>query len=139
MDEREHRIRERAHRLWVEEGYPHGRAEQHWFAAMEMVAVEENQQATLQPVAAQPAAEPIEALVNAGEFPTATDQGEMQIPQTPGKPAKKTAPAKPAKPVAEKPAAEKPAAVKPVAAKPVAEKPTAKSKPAAKPSGKTKV
>ncbi|MBS7707266.1 DUF2934 domain-containing protein [Chelatococcus asaccharovorans] len=30
MDEREHRIRERAHRLWEEEGRPEGRAERHW-------------------------------------------------------------------------------------------------------------
>lgn len=29
-DDREHRIRERAYRLWEDEGRPEGRAEHHW-------------------------------------------------------------------------------------------------------------
>ena len=41
MDERERRIRERAHRLWEEEGRPVGHAERHWFQAEEIVAIEE--------------------------------------------------------------------------------------------------
>ncbi|MBS7544743.1 DUF2934 domain-containing protein [Ancylobacter oerskovii] len=81
MDEREEHIRRRAHRLWEEEGRPEGRAEQHWFQAKEMLAVEEGEMPT-SPVA-EPSPEPIEALVNAGEFPTLTDQGEMEIPHRP--------------------------------------------------------
>ncbi|MCK0208679.1 DUF2934 domain-containing protein [Starkeya koreensis] len=81
MDEREHRIRERAHRLWEEEGRPDGRADSHWFQAKEIVAIEEGRPEAFRPVdAAEAPPEPIEALTNAGEFPTLTDQGEMQIP-----------------------------------------------------------
>ncbi|MBX3539808.1 MAG: DUF2934 domain-containing protein [Chelatococcus sp.] len=85
MDERENRIRQRAHQLWEEEGRPEGRAERHWFQAKEIVAVEEGYFETLEPVdTVEPSpAEPIEALSNAGEFPTLTDQGEMQIPTRP--------------------------------------------------------
>lgn len=84
MEEREQRIRERAHRLWEEEGRPDGRADDHWFQAKEIVAIEEGRPEMLKPIgeAGEPA-EPIEALVNAGEFPTLTDQGEMQIPRHP--------------------------------------------------------
>lgn len=31
-------IREIAHRLWVEEGQPEGRADDHWFKALEIAA-----------------------------------------------------------------------------------------------------
>jgi hypothetical protein len=37
MDDREQRIREIAYFLWEEEGFPHGRAEQHWAAAEAIV------------------------------------------------------------------------------------------------------
>lgn len=84
MDEREHRIRERAHRLWEEEGRPAGRADSHWFQAREIVAIEEGRPEAFKPVdAAEAPPEPIEARPNAGEFPTLTDQGEMQIPHRP--------------------------------------------------------
>ncbi len=43
MDERERkredRIREVAHRIWREEGCPHGRHEQHWQMARDLVAI----------------------------------------------------------------------------------------------------
>lgn len=84
MDEREDQIRKRAHRLWEEEGRPDGRAEDHWFQAKEMVAIEEGHRETFRPVdAAATPVEPIEALTNAGEFPTLIDQGEMEIPHRP--------------------------------------------------------
>ena len=85
MDEREQQIRERAHRLREEEGRPDGRAEHHWFQAKEIVAIEEGRPEIFKPVDAAEATpgEPIEALTNAGEFPTLTDQGEMQIPHRP--------------------------------------------------------
>lgn len=84
MDEREDKIRQRAHRLWEEEGRPDGRAEHHWQQAKEMIGIEEGLSLTTHKVAEEPVAEPIEALTNAGEFPTLTDQGEMQIPHHAG-------------------------------------------------------
>jgi hypothetical protein len=84
LDNREQRIRERAYRLWLEEGKPEGRAQDHWELASELVAIEESHGDATSPVEAQRAGEPvepIEALANAGEFPTTTDQGEMNIPE----------------------------------------------------------
>jgi hypothetical protein len=80
----ERRIRERAHRLWLEEGRPDGGAEAFWDMAKELVAIEDSQKATLLPnptedYEASPTTEPVEpleAVKNAGEFPTLTDQGE---------------------------------------------------------------
>ena len=83
MDNREQRIRERAYQLWLEEGKPEGRAKEHWELASELVAIEESQSDATSPVDEQEAGEPIEpieAIANAGEFPTTTDQGEMNIP-----------------------------------------------------------
>ena len=83
MDNREQRIRERAYQLWLEEGKPEGRARDHWELASELVAIEESQGEATSPVDEQQAGEPvepIEAIANAGEFPTTTDQGEMNIP-----------------------------------------------------------
>lgn len=87
MDDLEQRIRERAYRLWLDEGRPDGRAEAHWDMARELVAIEDRQQTATKP---NPAAasrdrtfherpvEPMEAVENQGEFPTLTDQGEEQ-------------------------------------------------------------
>ncbi len=81
------RIRDHAHRLWLEEGRPEGRAEAHWEMARELVAIEDNQRAATKrnPAATQgrnlrgtEPVEPIEAVENQGEFPTLTDQGEKQ-------------------------------------------------------------
>ncbi len=82
-DDLEQRIAERAFRLWLEEGQPEGRADYHWGLARELVAIEDGQMATTRPVSGEVAGEPIEpleALENTGEFPTMTDQGELQIP-----------------------------------------------------------
>jgi Protein of unknown function (DUF2934) len=88
MDDIEQRIRERAYRIWVEAGCPEGRADDHWDMATELVAIEDGQQSTLKPIdqnlgpLGEPI-EPIEAMRNAGEFPTLTDQGEgQQYPAT---------------------------------------------------------
>jgi len=78
------RIREKAFHLWLEQGKPDGRAEDNWKLARELVAIEDGQMATTRPVSGERAGEPIEpieALENEGEFPTMTDQGEMQIPR----------------------------------------------------------
>jgi Protein of unknown function (DUF2934) len=42
MDDHEERIRQRAYKIWLEEGCPEGRAEIHWEMARESVAIEEN-------------------------------------------------------------------------------------------------
>jgi Protein of unknown function (DUF2934) len=83
MDDFDERVRQRAYRLWVEEGCPEGRSDIHWDKARELVAIEDNQKLTTKPVprddevSGEPV-EPIEAVENAGEFPTLTDQGEEQ-------------------------------------------------------------
>jgi Protein of unknown function (DUF2934) len=92
MDEREEnrrleRIRQRAYQLWQAEGCPEGRADVHWDQATELVAIEDNQRFATEPVpspddlgpSGEPI-EPIEAVENAGEFPTTTDQGEQAFP-----------------------------------------------------------
>ncbi|GGE36748.1 hypothetical protein GCM10007276_12780 [Agaricicola taiwanensis] len=83
MDENE-RIRQRAHQIWIEEGKPEGRAEDHWQMARQLVAIEDAPGDDLKP---NPLTEPHsdeapveEASIqeNLGEFPTLTDQGEEQ-------------------------------------------------------------
>jgi hypothetical protein len=83
----EERIRQRAYRLWEEEGRPEGRDEVHWDKAAELVAIEDNQRLATEPLPSPddfgPNGEPIEpiaAVENAGEFPTLTDQGEQTYP-----------------------------------------------------------
>lgn len=82
MSDLESRIRERAYYLWLQEGCPEGRAEVHWEEASELVAIEDNQKLTTRPVppadSSPTTVEPLEAVENAGEFPTLTDQGEEQ-------------------------------------------------------------
>jgi hypothetical protein len=89
MDEqREEQIRKRAYELWLGEGQPEGRAEQHWAQAREIIAIENGYESTLIPVSEAETGEPvepIEALENAGEFPTITDQGEMKLPKRRGR------------------------------------------------------
>jgi hypothetical protein len=86
MSDIEQRIRERAYRIWLEEGRPVGRELVHWDMATELVAIEDGQRATLKPIdqnlgpSGEPI-EPIEAVRNAGEFPTLTDQGEGRFPE----------------------------------------------------------
>jgi Protein of unknown function (DUF2934) len=88
MDDFEERVRRRAHKIWMEEGCPEGRAEVHWDMARELVAIEDNLKLTLQPVDADAArlaawGEPVEPTIaaeNTGELPTLDDQGEQQYP-----------------------------------------------------------
>ena len=84
-DEREDRIRAVAHRIWLEEGCPDGRADVHWEMARDLVAFEENQRAATRPnpladtpekTGGEPV-EPLEAVENQGEFPgPQTDRGD---------------------------------------------------------------
>lgn len=92
MTDTNERIRQRAYRLWQEEGGPEGREAIHWEKARELVAIEDNQMATAKPIAQNLGAEgePIEDArlqQNYGEFPTLTDQGEGEIPHRPDEPA----------------------------------------------------
>ena len=50
MDDFEKRVRDRAYKLWQEEGCPEGRAQVHWEKARELVAIEENIDLTLKPI-----------------------------------------------------------------------------------------
>src|SRR5882757_6497044 len=87
MDDLDQRIRAHAHRIWLEEGRPDGRAEAHWEMARELVAIEDNQRDATRPnpvategeaaVHSEPV-EPIEAVESLGDVPGITDQGERQ-------------------------------------------------------------
>lgn len=108
--ENEDRIRRRAYQIWLDEGRPDGRADDHWDVASELVAIEENYRDTLKPNPAQAhensptgePVEPIEAARNLGEFPTLVDQGEeatfpdrslaAQADEAPAKPGRNAAP-----------------------------------------------
>jgi Protein of unknown function (DUF2934) len=85
MNDIEQRIRERTYRIWLDEGCPQGRELDHWDMAAGLVAIEDGQRSTLKPVEqnlgplGEPI-EPIEAVRNAGEFPTLTNQGEGPYP-----------------------------------------------------------
>jgi hypothetical protein len=74
----EERIRRKAYELWESEGGPHGRAEDHWHLAAELVAEEDAQRSALLPFEGD-VDQPVEearTLDNVGEFPGLADQGE---------------------------------------------------------------
>ena len=86
-DDHEERVRQRAYKIWLEEGRLDGRAEVHWQMARELVAIEDNLATTLIPAPAAGAeaakGEPVEEAKvagNTGEFPTMVDQGEQAYP-----------------------------------------------------------
>jgi hypothetical protein len=91
QDSVDERIKRRAHRIWEGEGRPEGRDKEHWDMAAELVAIEDNYQATLKPVErdaddpeiAATVAEPPEAA-NTGELPTLSDTGEQIYPPARG-------------------------------------------------------
>lgn len=91
IDDHEQRVRERAYRIWQEQGCPEGQAEAHWELASELVAIEENHRLAMIPVDRDPEdssiagerAEPAgPAAAAAGELPTLTDEGEQVYPPT---------------------------------------------------------
>ncbi|MEP9379700.1 DUF2934 domain-containing protein [Aquabacter sp. CN5-332] len=83
MTDRETRIQNKALQLWMEDGKPEGREDIYRELAKELVAQEDSYLSTTRPVrgSGAPPAEPAEVLENQGEFPTLTDQGEMNIPR----------------------------------------------------------
>ncbi|WP_225769958.1 DUF2934 domain-containing protein [Inquilinus sp. Marseille-Q2685] len=85
MDDLERRIREHAHRIWLEEGCPSGREEAHWDMARELVAIEDGQRDATRPnpvategeeVIHPEPVEPVEAVEGLGDLPGRTDQSE---------------------------------------------------------------
>ncbi len=50
----EDRVRAVAHSLWIEDGMPDGRAESHWFKALEQVNAEAQPQPEAAPAKAKP-------------------------------------------------------------------------------------
>ena len=106
MTDREKRIREIAHHLWVQEGRPEGRSDSHW---QEAVALYEAEGAQSKDARAKPPAEPAaEKPARSGAKKTAeatagkktTAEPNAQKPASAGKPK----PAEPAGKPAEKPA-----------------------------------
>ena len=73
------RIRRKAYELWESEGGPHGRAEDHWHIAAEIVAEEDASRSALLPFESGSDEPVAEASIqdNLGEFPSLTDQGEQ--------------------------------------------------------------
>jgi len=79
-DDYEQRVRERAHEIWVREGKPEGRAEDHWALAREEISEAEGIADTLKPIEPEgPTAEPLLAVESLGDLPgRQLDQGEKQ-------------------------------------------------------------
>ncbi len=78
-DPDDERIRRKAHELWEADGRPHGRDQDHWIQAREIIAIEDSQGDTLLPRdtgAEEPVEDADEALRNLADFPNLTDQGE---------------------------------------------------------------
>jgi hypothetical protein len=76
------RIRERAHQIWEEEGRPGNKATAHWELARTAVALEDAKGEMLRPVTLE-IPEPIEAVLDQGEFPALTGQGDGKIAALP--------------------------------------------------------
>jgi len=101
-DTYEERVRQRAHDIWVGEGKPDGRADEHWALAREQISEEEGIGDTLKPIDGEPLAEPLLAVEGMADLPgRLRDQGERQDyptrrrpPQEKAKAAPKTAPSK---------------------------------------------
>jgi len=76
----EQRVRQRAHEIWLREGQPDGRAEDHWNLAREEISEAEGLEDTLKPIEPEgPMAEPLLAVESLGDLPgRLSDQGERQ-------------------------------------------------------------
>lgn len=77
-DDLAERVSARANHLWRAEGAPEGGPERYLGRARELLAIETDPDATTKPVTdpRAPAAEPILAVENQGEFPGLRDQGD---------------------------------------------------------------
>lgn len=84
------RIAAKAHELWEAEGRPHGRDQEHWDEAKEIIALQDSASATLLPRdtgAEEPVEERSIAIDNEGEAPSLTDTGEHDLTSTDREPA----------------------------------------------------
>ena len=82
MTDTEARIQQTARRLWEADGKPEGREEIYRDLATEIVAQKESYLSTTLPLdETRDTEEPAEVLENLGDFPTLTDQSEMQPPR----------------------------------------------------------
>ncbi len=90
MADRDVRVRRRAYDIWLREGRPEGRAEEHWERASEEIAIEDNLEQTLLPNPSHgpmdtaertEPVEPVLSMESLGETPGLEDQGKaFQIP-----------------------------------------------------------
>ncbi len=81
QDTDEDRIRIKAHEIWESEGHPHGRDEDHWVQAKEIIAIQDGLSDTLLPrdTGVQEPIEPTQAVDPYGDLPNLTDQGEHDL------------------------------------------------------------
>ena len=81
QDTDEDRIRNKAHEIWESEGHPHGRDEDHWAQAKEIIAIQDGLSDTLLPrnTGAEEPIEPTQAVEPYGDMPNLTDQGEHDL------------------------------------------------------------
>ena len=114
MTDREKRIQEIAHHLWVQEGRPEGRSHSHWQEAVALYEAEIGQSKSAE---AKPPAEPVgERPARSGGKKTAeptvgkttTAEPKAQKPASATKPKPAEPAGKPARPGEEKPSGEKP-------------------------------
>ena len=77
----EDRIRNKAHEIWESEGHPHGRDEDHWAQAKEIIAIQDSLSETLLPrnTGAEEPIEPTQSVEPYGDVPNLTDQGEHDL------------------------------------------------------------
>lgn len=87
----EARVRERAYRIWEEEGRPEGNDERHWHLARELLSIEDSAgEGTVSPEAGLAVAEPIAPTEGMADIPGLDDQGEDRaVPAPPAKPARR--------------------------------------------------
>ncbi len=90
FDRLDQRVRERARRLWEEEGRPNVPEETYLDKARELVAIEDNEPLTHEPIGEYTSdsagREPVEEIpfaVKTGDVPTLRDQGEEQTTPSP--------------------------------------------------------
>jgi hypothetical protein len=103
IDNDQDRISKKAHELWEAEGRPHGRDQDHWDQAKEIIALQDSAGDALLPRdtgAEEPVEERSIAIDNEGEAPNLTDTGEHDLTSTAREPTfqpmtKPSAPAKP--------------------------------------------
>jgi hypothetical protein len=78
-DNLEQRIRERAHRMWLAEGQPEGKAEAHWELARMAIALQDAKPQMQRPVTSD-TNEPVDAWMNQGSFPLSPIKASSMLP-----------------------------------------------------------